>query len=143
MENINLSIRSLKWIYDSARWARFIAILGVLFIGVLVIIGVLITPLMSYLNQEMTASTTSQLFSRSWLSIIYLFLAAVYFFPIYYLYRFSNGIIIAYKAEDEGGINSAFVFLKKHFKFIGIMLILLLAAYTVAFAFSIFSIFPS
>lgn len=140
MESTNLTTTTLKWLYDTARWARFIAILGFVFIGFMVVIGIFITPVLSYLNEELLASATSPQVSPVLLVIIYLVIAIVYFFPIYYLFQFSNSIIVAYKAKDEENLNASFLFLKKHFKFIGILMIISLAVYFIIFLIGIFAV---
>lgn len=78
MESTNLTT-TLKWLYDTARWARFIAILGFVFIGFMVVIGIFITPVLSYLNEELLASATSPQVSPVLLVIIYLVIAIVFF----------------------------------------------------------------
>jgi hypothetical protein len=140
MENTNLTTTTLKWLYDTARWARFIAILGFVFIGFMVVIGIFITPVLSYLNEELAASATSPQVSPVLLAIIYLVIAIVYFFPIYYLFQFSNGIIVAYKAKHEENLNASFHYLKKHFKFIGILMIISMAVYFIIFLIGIFAV---
>lgn len=140
MESTNLTTTTLKWLYDTARWARFIAILGFVFIGFMVVIGIFITPVLSYLNEELLASATSPQVSPVLLVIIYLVIAIVVFFPIYYLFQFSNSIIVAYKAKDEENLNASFLFLKKHFKFIGILMIISLAVYFIIFLIGIFAV---
>lgn len=133
MEQANLSTTTLKWLFDTARWARFIAIIGFIFIGFMAIIGILIGPILSTLNEDMTNVSAFPLISNGILSVIYIIVAAIYFFPVYYLFLFSNKVMKAYKAEDEESLNSSFQYLKKHFKFIGILLIIALAIYTLMF----------
>lgn len=106
----------------------------------MVVIGIFITPVLSYLNEELVASATSPQVSPVLLVIIYLVITIVYFFPIYYLFQFSNGIIVAYKAKDEENLNASFLFLKKHFKFIGILMIISLAVYFIIFLIGIFAV---
>lgn len=134
MENANLSKTTLKWLHETAQWARFIAILGFIFTGFILLMAIFITPVLSYLNEEMTASSGTDLqVSSITLAVTYVILAAIYFFPILYLFRFSNELIIAYKANDEENLNASFRYLKKHFKFIGVILIVILAIYILIF----------
>lgn len=53
MGNANLSNTTLKLIYDAARWARFIAILGFIFIGFMITVGIFIGSVLSVLNEDM------------------------------------------------------------------------------------------
>ena len=137
MENANLTTTTLKWLYDAARWARFIAILGFIFIGFMVAVGVFIGPVLSILNEDMDMSSGIASLSGGVIAAAYIAIAAIYFFPIYYLFLFSKKVILAYKEEDEESLNASFHYLKKHFKFIGVMLIVFLAIYILAFVIGI------
>ena len=133
MENANLSTTTLKWLYDAARWAKFIAIMGFIFIGFMVVLGISIGPVLSFLNEDMNTASGFPAMSGSVMAAIYIVIAALYFFPIYYLFLFSKKVILAYKEENEESLNASFQYLKKHFKFIGIILIVTLAIYILIF----------
>lgn len=134
MENATLSKTSLNFLYDAARWARFIAILGFIFIGFMVLLGILIGPILSALNEEVGAFNASPLFMSSGIiSIIYVIIGIIFFFPVYFLFQFSNGVVKAYKSADEDQLNASIHFLKMHFKFIGILVIISIAIYALAF----------
>lgn len=134
MENANLTTTGLKWLNDAARWARFIAIMGFIFIGFMVLAGIIIGPVLSYMNQDMMMPAGNTQLSSSWFALLYIIMSALYFFPIYFLYQFSNKTIIAYKAQDEEMLNASLVYLKRHFKFIGILIIIMIALYILIFA---------
>lgn len=134
MENANLTTTGLKWLNDAARWARFIAIIGFISIGFMVLAGIIIGPVLSYLNQDMMMPAGNTPLSSSWFALFYIIFSAIYFFPIYFLYQFSNKTIVAYKAKDEEMLNASFVYLKRHFKFIGILIIIVIALYILIFA---------
>lgn len=134
MENASFNKTTLNWLYDSARWAKFIAIIGFIFVAFFIVIAIFMGPVLSYLNEDIGISTVNPLLSSGFFPVFYLILSAIYFFPVYFLFKFSDGVIRAYKADDEEGLNTSFQFLKKHFKFIGILLIIVLAIYVLAFA---------
>ncbi|MDA3906360.1 MAG: hypothetical protein PF484_09820 [Bacteroidales bacterium] len=133
MEIFSLNKTSINWLYDAARWSRFIAILGFIMIGFLVFVGIIMGPVLSVLNEDMDISSDRFGLSSGIIAAIYIMIAVLYFFPIYYLFQFSQGIIKAYKTNNEDILNTSFRFLKSHYKFIGIMLIVVLATYFVAF----------
>ncbi len=101
MENVSLNKTSLNWLFDAARWARFIAILGFILIGFLVVVGIFIGPVLSILNEDMDIASGTTGLSSGIIAAIYMAIAVIYFFPIYYLFQFSNGIIKAYRADNE------------------------------------------
>ncbi|MCD6091885.1 MAG: hypothetical protein J7J72_10320 [Bacteroidales bacterium] len=133
MENLTLSKTSLNWVYDAARWARFISILGFILLTFLVIVGIFIGPILSMLNDKMDIASSTATLSGGLIAAIYIAIAVIYFFPIFYLFQFSHGFIKAYKAENEESLNNSFRFLKKHYTFIGIMLIVVIVLYIVLF----------
>ena len=106
----------------------FLAILGFVFLGIMVGFSFSFSAIFSSISGEQT-----ELPSPGFLfGFIYLILAAVYFFPILYLYKFSsfikNGILNS--SSDQLGL--AFQNLKSHCKFMGILVIVMLAFYAFA-----------
>jgi hypothetical protein len=63
-------------------------------------------------------------FPPSFLTFFYIVIAIVYFFPIYYLFKFSEDLKFALEMGHEEQLTSAFRWLKSHYKFIGILLII-------------------
>lgn len=133
MENLTLNKTSLAWLFQTARWAKFIAIIGYILIGFLILVGIFIGFVLNFLNQDMANLTQSPQISSTVLAIIYVGMAILYFFPVHYLFQFSNRFINAFKAEDEESLNASFEYLKMHYKFIGILMIVMLVIYALLF----------
>ncbi|MFO7851921.1 MAG: DUF5362 family protein [Bacteroidales bacterium] len=121
MEFTNDSIHHL----DTARkWSMFLAILGFISVGLLVLVALL-------------AGTALALFADSPISpvigiaiaIFYLIIAVLYFFPVYYLFNFSSKAKHAVNSSDSKTLTESMHFLKAHYKFLGIMIIVMLALY--------------
>ena len=55
----------------------------------------------------------------------------LYYFPISYLYQFSENTKKAIENNDNNTIRDAFEFLKSHYKFMGILTIILLSFYAI------------
>ncbi|MBN2237700.1 MAG: hypothetical protein JW729_09070 [Bacteroidales bacterium] len=132
MENATLSTTGLNSLYQASRWARFIAIIGFVFIGIIILAGIIVGPILSALNEDV--SSGALIYSKYLFSGIYIVMGILYFFPVYFLFQFSNGFIVAFKNASEEGINLAVDYLRKHFQFIGILLIVTLSLYVIAFA---------
>lgn len=131
MENAQLSAQSLRWLYDAARWAKFIAIVAFIGLGLLVIVGFVIGPAINALNNEFESAPLP--FPGTLFGVIYLVVSLIYFFPFLFLYQFANGVTIAYKTNDEEKLNASLVYIKKHFNYIGVLLIILLSLYALLF----------
>ena len=104
-------------------WAKFLSILG--FIGVaFMLIGALSIAFVG--NSIMGAEVAG-------LSVIYFVFAAIYFMPMYYLFKFATharqGLTLKNQHETDQGL----IYLAAHYKFIGIMAIVLLSLYVLIF----------
>lgn len=108
----------------TAKWGKFLAILGYVMIGLLVIIGIVMMVTNFNMFEELGVRPAMGLFG-----IIYWAIAAIYYFPVTYLYRFSNKIKSGLILVDQTHITNAFSNLKSFFKFTGIMMIVMLGIY--------------
>lgn len=114
---------------DTARkWAMFIAIMGFIFLGLLIIMGIIAGTFLSAFSGGKTASGFPEYIAL----IIFLILAVTYFFPMLYLFRFSKNTAEAVKSFDKNEFSKAIRSLKSYFVYIGILIIVILSFYVVA-----------
>ncbi|MBL7734735.1 MAG: hypothetical protein JNL51_04705 [Chitinophagaceae bacterium] len=121
---------SIGYFEQSAKWAKFIAIVGFVFSGLFVILSFFIGSIFSSMP-EMSAPGFGMLGGGA-ITAIYLVIALINFFPCLYLFRFATRLQEAVKANDGVKMNNALKNLKSFFKFIGVVLIVTLAFYAVA-----------
>ena len=128
-----------SYLREASKWARFLAIIGFVSLGLLVLMGIIFSVSMSSgitagLPEEEEIS--SGMLGAS-MSFMYLLLALLYFFPTLYLYRFATRTRDALTTEDslllEGGLEQ----LKACFKFIGILMAIFMAFYAILLIFSV------
>ena len=120
---------------ETAKWAKFLAILG--FIGIaFMVIGALFAG--AFLGSQPGMGAADFPFTPGMISIIYLLIAVLYFFPIYYLYNFSVKMKNALLSGNDSLLKEAFGHLKSHYKFIGIFTIVFIALYFLAIIIGIF-----
>lgn len=116
----------------ASKWSYFISIIGFVMI-LFMLLGVLVMSLgigfMFGNNNPVLAE--GAIFSFIW--VIYIAMILVYFFPVYYLYKFSSRLRIAIHNEDSFELTESFRFLSKHYKFIGILVIITLVLYPILF----------
>jgi len=130
--DLNLTAAALDYLRSVAGWSQFLAVLGFVGIGFMVLVGLILGVAMS------SVPGTDQLpFPSFVFSIIYLLLGVVYFFPVLYLYRFSNKTKQAFQFGSSEELADAFYYLKAHYKFIGILTIALIGLYLVGIVVSI------
>jgi len=144
MATATLSETALEKLYQAARWGKFIAIIGFIGVGFLLLAAMFIGPIMSGLNDinqglndGFSESATLSSIPSTILAVVYGIMAVIYFFPVYYLFLFSNGIVTAYRKNDEEKLNASFSSLKNLYKFIGILLLVLLSFYVLIFVIAI------
>lgn len=133
-ENINLYLNDAAKYYlgDTAKWAKFLAIMGFVGCGILVLIGLFFSLFMSTMGKF---SSSEMPFSG--FGLIYVALAALYFFPSLYLFQFAKNAKLALQTEDSDLLATA---IDKHhsaFKFIGILTATVLGLYALIFIFVI------
>jgi len=122
---------------DSASsWGKFLAILGFIGVGFMVFAGVIMMIGFSAVAMFMdSGSETFSDFGASgsimfiFMGLFYIALAAVYYFPVNYLYRFSKHIALAVNNSDMDDVTFAFKSLKDLFKFMGVAVIVMFGLY--------------
>ena len=125
--NIDPSSRNHLW--ETARWARFLAIMGFIVCGLALIMGVFAGTIFqnwvdhSLLGPDAAADTNSV---RLRTGIVYTIVAIVYFFPCLYLFNFASKMRTALIANDQNTMNESFKNLKKTFRFVGVLTIIIL-----------------
>jgi hypothetical protein len=109
----------------------FMAILGFIFLGVILIFGLLAGTLFSTFAPGMGGTKIGGIF----FVIIFLIMALIYFFPVLFLYRFSRYTGSAVGTLDKIQLHKAFRNLKLYFVYTGVMIILVFVFYLVALIF--------
>ncbi|WP_293871888.1 DUF5362 family protein [Flavobacterium sp.] len=130
----DLAIAALR---ESAKWCLFLAIVGFIFIGLMIILGAFMSVAMSAMPSNVAfgsaASTNSIIAMKSYFGVLYILFAVLYFFPVYYLYKYAAGIKKATESGNNDVLSDALVNLKSHHKFLGIMTIVMIVVYILAF----------
>jgi hypothetical protein len=129
---------------ETAKWARFLAIAGMIFLGFAVVAVLFFSYYISTLYGSMGDgySGGGGMYGTGFgvgIAMFYIFIIAVWFFPLMYLLRFANRMKNAIAGNDQQALNIAFQNLKICFRFVGIVTIIVLALYAIAFIFGIIS----
>ena len=133
MENFNgpgkieIDQETLNHLNTTRKWTMFFAILGFIFIGLMIIAGVLATTFMSFFDSQETGSIPKGL-----ILIIFLAISLLYFFPVLFLFRFSKHTGNAVQTLNKEELRLGFKNLKSYFVYIGVMLIIVLSVYFIA-----------
>lgn len=112
---------------EAARWARFLAILGFVFLGLGVITSLF---MLAGAGTGIAMSGGGFLPGQGlMLGVFYLVILAIYFFPIYFLYQFGTNTRRALDDNNQPALTEALRFLRSHYRFLGIAAIVVLALY--------------
>ena len=126
-ENLIIDWRSKEFLKETAKWTKFLAILGFVGIG-LMVLGSLV---MLFAPSSLMSNGDFPFGGKIFMMLLYLAFAVLYYFPISYLYQFSENTKKAIENNDNNAIRDAFEFLKSHYKFMGILTIILLSFYAI------------
>jgi len=130
---------SKSYLLETAKWTKFIAIIGFIGIGFLVLAGVMFAALSSVNFASIPGMENLGALGGTFVAIIYIVLALIYYFPVKYLYDFSVKVKEALAIVDPVKLEEALEKLKSHYKYIGILLIVVLCFYALIFVFAIFA----
>lgn len=124
-ENFMLIDQEIKdYLLESARWGKFLAIVGYIGIGFLIIIGLIFMAGFSFASRFSGAR-----FPIVMVGFFYAILAILYFFLVNYLFRFSDQIKKGFESNRQQTLASGFSNMKSMFKFLGILTIVILSIY--------------
>ena len=123
-EPVKLTEEITGFLLETSKWTKFLSVLGFVGIALLVLIGGGISLLGSSLP---TVPNFPMKFG--FIGFIYVLLALLYFFPTYYLYKFSINLKNGLEDDDQSVFTSAFGYLKSTFKFMGVLAIVLISIY--------------
>ncbi|WP_213197101.1 DUF5362 family protein [Cloacibacterium caeni] len=126
-DNLVIDWRSKEFLKETAKWTKFLAILGFVGIGFMVL-GSLV---MLFAPSSLMSNGDFPFGGKIFMMLLYLAFAVLYYFPISYLYQFSENTKKAIENNDNNAIRDAFEFLKSHYKFMGILTIILLSFYAI------------
>lgn len=128
IKRIDLDEETLRDLDRTRKWSMFLAILGFIAIGLLLIIGLVAGIFLSAFKTESVPLGAGE--SVIVFAILVVF-ALIYFFPVFYLYRFSKHAGHAVKEVDNDHMKKAFKFLRNYYVYIGILTIIVLVTYII------------
>ena len=121
---------------ETARWARFLAIVGFIFLGLMIIGGISVALFVGRPLDTYDGSSVFSAFSVG-MSFMYIIVAVIWFFPLLFLFRFSSRMQAALHGNDQNALNTSFENLKSCFRYVGVITIIVFALYALAIVFAI------
>ena len=131
---------NIPYLTEAAKWGKFLAVIGFIMCALLIITGLLagsfFASSLAQVDRELGAMST---LSTTFVSIWFILIALLYFFPSLYLFNFASKMRIALLHDDQVSLNTAFKNLKSCLKFWGVLFIIVLCFYAIIILFGIFA----
>ncbi|BDD10681.1 hypothetical protein FUAX_31130 [Fulvitalea axinellae] len=140
-EDFGLNPVILGFLKTTAKWAKFLSIVGFVGVAFMVLVaffaGTIFGMLGTFGGQEAEALGTLGAVGGGVMTVMYLAFAALYFFPVLFLFKFASNLQKALKTHNQIALTEAFSNLKKHYTFIGVLTAILVGIYGLFFVFAI------
>ena len=140
-EPTGLTSGARGYLLEIAKWGKFLSILGFIGIGLMVLFGLFFGSIMGVAMSQaagpVQAASPFNALGAGVFGIIYVLLALLYLMPVYYLYKYSTEAKNSILSNNDSGLESALGNLKSHYKFIGIIAVIILAIYALMFVIGI------
>lgn len=107
------------------KWTMFLAVAGFIFLGLIIILGLITGIFLTFFNRSDKIPGLPDLLMIA----IFIAMALINFFPVFFLFRFSKRTSIAVSTLDTRAMHRAFRDLKLFFIYLGVLLIVLLSFY--------------
>lgn len=120
-----------NFLLETSKWAKFLAILGFIGSGILILVALGMIFFMSSLASSIGNAGPLEALGGGFLGVIYLAMAALYVMPSLYLWRFATKMKTALMDNDQGFLSYSFENLKSCYKFLGIMMAIIVGFYAV------------
>ncbi|MBV2225421.1 MAG: hypothetical protein KUL85_01070 [Sphingobacterium mizutaii] len=132
-QNYDLKIGpvAIEYLRETAKWTKFLSILGM--IGMAIYLVVAFFMFLYFIGNSSTSREQVNAFAMIPFLLMMIIMIALYFAPILWLYKFSKNLQEAINLRNSDHLTTAFNFLKKHYKFIGILAIIMVGLYLLSF----------
>ena len=119
-----------SYIYDMAKWANFLAIVGFVIVGFLILTSFTIGSAMST-NPELAAAMSTSRLSPIGITIFCLVYAFAVFYPSLLMFKYAAKAKFGVLYGEQASLDEALGKMKSLFKFWGIITIVLLSLYII------------
>jgi hypothetical protein len=124
---IEIERETLSHLDTTRKWAMFLAIIGFIFLGLIIIIGLIAGTFLTAFNSGEKGLGIPE----SLMFIPVLLLIVIYFFPVLFLFRFSKHTSHAIQNFDKLELHKALKNLKYYFAYLGVLIIIVFSIYIV------------
>lgn len=129
--DLQIDQQGINYLGETARWAKFLSIVGFVLCGLMIVFALFAGSILTTFAKLGTSDALSSGMGMggAFVSLIYIVIALLYFFPCLYLFNFSGKMQTALRNNDQNQLNASFGNLKSCFRFVGILTIVFLSFY--------------
>jgi hypothetical protein len=131
--NFGMDETAKAYMLETARWSKFLAVVGFVVVAIVGLLGIFTAFFINSYSSRFGAGMQGAV------TIVYILVAGLYFFPTYSLYKFSALVKPAILMADQERFNGALRHMRNAFRFIGILTLITLVLYALVFIIGIFS----
>jgi hypothetical protein len=131
---LTISRTAAHYLRETSKWAYFLSILGFVLTGLIVVVGLFAGSFMSTMMQGQANAMPEGM--SYFLTIFYVLMGLLYFFPSLYLFKYSRKLKSALLLKDSNELLVAFENQKSLYKFWGIFAIAIMSIYAIVLAFA-------
>lgn len=131
-ENLQFSDTVKNSLLQTVKWTNFLAILGFIAIGLLILCGIAMALGVSAMSTAFSGSRGFGAIPGILIAIYMIIICALYFYPLSQLYQFSQKIKSGILSSSQTLTEQAFEHQRKMFKFMGILTIIVLGLYAIS-----------
>src|SRR6188768_3066300 len=120
---------------EAAKWAKFLAIVGFVMCGLIVVIAFFAGSFLATMSNFNNGNRSSVALTGGmgvFVIVFYIGIAILFFFPYLFLFRFATRMKTALNTNDQLTLNTSFQNLKIMFRYVGILTIVMLSFYALA-----------
>lgn len=129
LKGLFLTETAQYYLQQTAKWAKFLSIMGFIGSGIMVLLGLFFGTFMTAMSRFQPNSNAISSVMGGFMGFFYILIGAFYFFLSFYLYQFADRVKIGVQFQDSLQIEGGFGRLKSLFKITGIITIVCLVLY--------------
>ncbi|MCA0382767.1 MAG: DUF5362 domain-containing protein [Bacteroidetes bacterium] len=127
--DVQIDETSKSYLIEIAKWSKFFGILGYILAALLLLVGFFIV----FVGAGLSSAFDDLGVSGSFLGIFYIIIAALYFYPSYKMVQFAKHMPAGLYNQQQDLVTEAFANLKAVYRYFGIITIVVLGLYVLAF----------
>ncbi|MGX5816656.1 DUF5362 family protein [Chitinophaga lutea] len=137
--DLRVDENATSYLSEAARWAKFLAIVGFIFAGLIILLGLFGGAVMSALTAGVAGGMAQEgaMQGGIFVMIMYTGMGIVVGFVAFYMFRFSVRIKTALASGDQDTLNDGLGNLKSMFKLQGVITIIYLVLMAIGVVFGI------